>query len=128
MKHDPNWLMQPIHFPFPFLPMPSIAAAFIVAALSFALLCWGMFLIPKRWPFKNLEPVFPSGSLFWAALAVLLSLSGGIGAWKLVHLSDLVTALVWNLTSVFLLILRSRTRRTDRPRLSRASGSMTRNE
>jgi hypothetical protein len=73
-----HMLTQPIHLPFLFLPFPSIAAAFTSAALCCALLCWGMFFIPTRWPFKLLDPVFPAHSPIWAGLALLLSLSGGV--------------------------------------------------
>jgi len=108
MKHDPNWLTQPIRFPFPFLPMPSIAATVIAAALCCAFLCWGMFLIPRRWPFKFMEPVFPAYSRIWMAMAVLLSLAAGAGIWKLVHPADLAIACAWDLLSAILLIFRLR--------------------
>jgi len=127
MKHDPNWFTQPIHFPFPFLPMPSIAATFIAAAMCCALLCWGMFLTPRRWPFKFMEPVFPANSRMWMAMAVLLTLAGAAGAWKLVHMSDLITALAWYLASALHLVFRSRTRRSTGNHLpASAPGSITR--
>ena len=123
------WLTQPIRLPMPFLPLPSIAAAIIAATLCCALLCWGMFLIPKRWPFKFLEPVFPSCSLVWMALAVLLSLAGWLGTWMLAHVSDLATALAWNLASTLLLVLRARTRRSAPTRMRATTpGRITRKE
>jgi hypothetical protein len=129
-KLYPTWPTQPIRLPIPFLPLPSIAAACIAAALCCALMCWGMFLIPKRWPFKFLEPVFPAGSLVWMALAVLLSLAGWLGTWRLAHLSDLATALAWDLASTLLLVLRARTRRSAPTHLLRANtpGRITRKE
>lgn len=109
-----HWLTQPIRLPFPFLPLPSIAAAFLATALCCALMFWGMFFIPKRWPFKSLDPVFPARSPMWAALALLLSLTGGLGVWRLLHLNDLVTALAWYLASALLLVLRLRRKQSAR--------------
>lgn len=117
MEHYPDWLIRPIHFPFPFPPLPSIAAAFVAAALSAALLCWGMFLIAKRWPFKLLEPAGKAGSPIWLTLAVLLSLAAGIGTWKLVYPGDLATACAWNLACVILIAFRSRPRRSTQSHL-----------
>ena len=109
MNHpDLQWFTTPIHLPFPFLPLPSFAATFVVAALSCAILCIGMWLIPTRWPFAKIEPTFPGGSPIWWMLAVLLSLAAGIGAWKLGQPGDLAVACTWYLVCFTVLVICAR--------------------
>jgi hypothetical protein len=44
-------------------------------------------------------------------------LTAGIGAWKLVQPSDLITALAWDLASALFILLRSRARRPAQAQL-----------
>lgn len=112
-----GWFTRPIHLPFPFLPLPSLAAVFTVGAFGLALLCLGMRHLPKRWPFRTFEPTFPSSSPAWWLMALALFVSAGLGTWRLARLSDLITALAWNLASALFVLLRLHTRRSARIQL-----------